>query len=237
MLEAPPAHGARLPLGEVPDGRRVPPAATSRWLTKAGPISPPAVRPGAEKPPRVGPGRNGPGRSLAVLGVLAIVVGLVTAGCGSKKQPTSTADWANGVCSAISTWTTSVKSSANTLKSGNLSKTSLQSAADATKSATETLRSDLNSLGEPGTQAGQQAKSLTDELRANLKSGIDTITTAVNGASGVSGVVSAGATVVTTVATMADQVTSTVSSLKQLGGEVQTAFQQSSECQQISGST
>jgi uncharacterized protein YoxC len=176
-------------------------------------------------------------RSIAVCCVVLMVVGLVASGCGSKKQPISTADFANGVCSAISTWTGSVKSAADSLKGGNVSKSSLQSAAKEVESATATLESDLKSLGEPGTQAGQQAKSLTDQLSSDLKTGINSIKSAVSGASGASGIASAAATVAATLTTMSNQVTSTVNSLKQLGGQVKTAFEQSTACQKLSSSS
>ena len=175
-------------------------------------------------------------RSIAVCCLVVMVVGLVASGCGSKK-PISTADFANGVCSAISTWTGSVKSAADSLKGGNLSKSSLQSAAKEVESATATLQSDLKSLGEPGTQAGQQAKSLTDQLSSDLKTGINTIKSTVSGASGASGIASAAATVAATLTTMSNQVTSTVNSLKQLGGQMKTAFEQSTACQKLSSSS
>ena len=181
--------------------------------------------------------RRARSRSIVVCCVIAIAVGSVAAGCGSKKQPVSTTDWANGVCSAITTWTSSVKSAADSLKGGNLSKSSLQSAAHKAESATETLQSDLKGLGQPDTQAGQQAKSLIDQLSSDLKTGTDSIKTAVNGASGASGVVSAAATIGATLATMSSQVTSTLKSLEQLGGGVKTAFQQSSACKQLSSSS
>jgi hypothetical protein len=61
----------------------------------------------------------------------------------------------------------------------------------------------------------------------------------VDDASGVSGVISAATTVTTTLETMGNQVSSTVTSLKQLDaqGEIETAFQQSSACQQLSSSS
>ena len=171
---------------------------------------------------------------------LVVLVTLLAAGCGSKK-PKTTADWANGVCTAISTWTGSIKSSADSIKSSGLSKDSLQSAADDMKSATDKLESDLKDLGKPNTPAGQQAKDAADQLSSDLKTDTDSIKTAVDSVSGVGGVATAVATVSTTVGKMGGQVTSTFTSLQQLSadakGELQTAFQQSSACQQLSSSS
>jgi hypothetical protein len=164
---------------------------------------------------------------------------LLAAACGSSK-PKSTADWANGVCSAMNTWTSSITSSADSLKSSGLSKESLQSTADDVKSATDTLQSDLKDLGKPDTPAGQEAKDAVDQLSGDLTSDADTIKSTVQGVSGISDVATAVTTVTTTLGKMGDQVSSTFTSLEQLGsdakGELQTAFQQSSACQELSSS-
>ena len=169
-----------------------------------------------------------------------VLVLVLAAGCGSKSsEPTSTADWADGVCSAITTWKSSIKSSADSLKGGNFTQDSLKSAGDDMTSATDTLESDLKDLGKPDTQAGQQAKDAIDQLSSDLKTDTDSIKTAVDDVSDLSGVPSAAATVSSTLATMRRQVTSTVNSVEQLDGdgELQTAFQQSSACQQLSSSS
>jgi phosphoenolpyruvate-protein kinase (PTS system EI component) len=173
---------------------------------------------------------------LLPLLVLAALAALL-AGCGSKKsQPTTTADWANGVCTAIDTWATSIKSSVTSVTSGNVSKSSIQGAGKDMQSATDTLQSDLKALGKPNTQAGQQAKTSIDELSSELKADSDSIKTAVDNVSGISGALSAASTVTTTLGTMKDQVSSTYTTLKQLDatGELKTAFNQSSACTKLS---
>jgi len=165
---------------------------------------------------------------------LVVVVAVLAAGCGSKK-PMTTAEWANGVCSAVGTWKDSLTSAAEPLKSGNVSKDSLQTAANDVKSATDTLQSDLKDLGKPNTQAGQQAQDEINTLTSELQTDVDTIKSAAEGASGVSGISSAVTTATTTVSTMKAQVSSTVTSLKQLDakGELNTAFKQADSCQQL----
>ena len=172
---------------------------------------------------------------------LVLVVALLAAGCGSKKssETTSTADWANSVCSAITTWTSSIKAVGDLFfdsKGGNLSKESLQSHVDDVEAATETLRSDLRGLGKPNTQSGQQAKDLVDQLASDLKTEIDSIKQTVDGASGYTGAVTAAAAVSTTLVTMGDQISSTFKSLQELDakGELQTAFQHASSCKKLS---
>lgn len=171
---------------------------------------------------------------------LVLVLAVLAAGCGSKSsEPTSTADWADGVCSAITTWKSSIQSGADSLKGGNLTQDSLKSAGDDVKSATDTLESDLKDLGKPDTQAGQQAKDSIDQLSSDLKTDSDSIKTAVDGVTDLSGVPAAATAIGMTLQTMQNQLTSTVNSLEQLDaqGELQTAFQQSSACQQLSSSS
>jgi hypothetical protein len=170
--------------------------------------------------------------------VAVVLVVALAAGCGSEK-PKTTTDWANGVCTAITTWRDATKSAADSVASGGISKDTLQSAADDAKSATETLESDLKDLGKPNTPAGQQAKDSVDQLTSELKTDANTIKAAVDAVSGVSGVVTATTTVSTTLVTAGNQISTTFKGLQQLSadtkGELQTAFQQSSACQQLSG--
>ena len=173
-------------------------------------------------------------RVFSFAALLAVVI--LAAGCGSDdSQPSSTADWADGVCTAITTWTDSVKTAADPLKSGDISEDSLQSAADDVKSATDTLESDLKDLGQPDTEAGEQAKDSLDQLSSDLSTDTDTIESAVEDVSGVSGIAAAATTVTTTLTKMQTQITSTYTSLTQLDakGELETAFQEASSCQQL----
>ena len=188
---------------------------------------------------RVTGGIGGRLRCLLPVALLLVVVALA-AGCGSSNsaQPATPTDWASGVCSAISTWTASLTSAAAPLKSGNLSKDALTTAAADMKSATQTLVSSLKKLGKPNTQAGQQAKDSIDQLSSDVQKDADTIKTAIDGISGLSSIPGAVSTASSTLVTMQGQVTSTISTLEQLDakGELQTAFKQSSSCQKLSSS-
>jgi len=67
---------------------------------------------------------------LARFALVPVVVALVLAsGCGGSSDTSSASDWANNFCSALATWSSSVRSTANSLKA-NQSKDSLKSAVD-----------------------------------------------------------------------------------------------------------
>lgn len=177
-------------------------------------------------------------QKFAVAALLAASLALVAAGCGGKSQPeaTPTADWANSVCGALVTWTTTIKSLGSSLKA-NPTKAGVQDAVDQAESATKTLSSSLKGLGKPDTQAGQQAKDDIGQLADELTADVDTIQSSVEGASGVAGVLTAISAASATLVTMGTQVSATFGQLQKLDakGELEQAFSQSASCKQLTG--
>jgi len=180
------------------------------------------------------------GWSACVVAVVALAT--LAAGCGGKSSSsqstsaasTSAADWANGLCSAVSTWSTSVQTTTTSLK-GNVTEDSLKSAsADVTK-ATDEFVNDLKGLGTPDTESGKKAKETLDTLAGQLKTNVQTIDKAVNEASGTSGALKAVSTVSSTLVTVGDQVTTAFTSIQQLDtkGELDKAFRNSEECKAL----
>jgi len=179
------------------------------------------------------------GRPLRLLLVPALAIALLAAGCGgdssSSNETMSPTDWANGVCGAITTWTSSLTSATDSLKGGNISKESLQSATDDVESSTKTFTEDLKDLGKPDTETGQQAKDLLDGLDDDLNADVEEIQTTVDSVSGVSDVLSAVSDVSGTLGKMGQQVSSTFSQLDQLdtSKELEQAFQDAGSCDQL----
>jgi hypothetical protein len=173
--------------------------------------------------------------------LLAIGAVLLAGGCGddeSSSGTTSTTQWADDLCSAISTWTNSVKSAGESLKGGSLSKESLTGAADEIKAATGTFADDLGGLGTPDTEAGQQAQDSIDTLSSDIEKDVDEIERALDDASGVRGAGAALTTISRTLTTMTDQISSTFSDLERLdaGGELEDAFRQADSCSSLNKS-
>lgn len=118
----------------------------------------------------------------------ALVLGLV-AGCGggTNTQTSSTrfgpfgkrlppvkpaAEWAEGLCSAMITYTYSLSSAADHLTRGMLSTQPGRTASEV-ESATKAFTRDVNDLGMPDTKPGEQAKDAVDELADYLESSAD----------------------------------------------------------------
>jgi methyl-accepting chemotaxis protein len=169
--------------------------------------------------------------------LLAILAGaLLAAGCGGSEDETSGADeWASSVCSATTTWTASVSAAATSLQGGNLSENSLESAVDDVTDATKTFADELQDVGRPDTEDGQQAKDSLDQLGKDIEEGVQQLEDAVDSASGGSGMLDAIAQISSTLATMSSQVTGTVDELGQLdpAGELDDALKNNDECSSL----
>jgi hypothetical protein len=169
--------------------------------------------------------------------LVAILVGaLLAAGCGGSEDETSGAnEWASSVCSATKTWTTSVSAAAASLQGGNLSKNSLESAVDDVTDSTKTFADELQDVGKPDTEDGQQAKDSLDQLSKDVEDGVQQLEDAVDSASGGTGMLDAIAQIGSTLATMGSQVTGTVDGLEQLdpSGELADALKNNDECSSL----
>jgi hypothetical protein len=157
----------------------------------------------------------------------------LAAGCGSgasESAATSSATqtWADGVCSAISTYSTQLKQAGATLEAGNYSTASLQQAADSVSTATTALRTTMQQLAKPNTVSGASAKSvlatLTTSLQADAQKAKEAVAAQNTGA--------ALATVSATLLTARAQITAAVDDLQQLDvkGELTDAVSQAPSC-------
>ena len=169
--------------------------------------------------------------------IAVVALATLAAACGGKSsssQSTSAADWANGLCSAVSTWSTSVRTQTTSLK-GNVTEDSLKSASAEVTKATDEFVDDLKGLGTPDTESGKKAKETLDKLGGQLKTDAQTIDKAVKDVSGTSGALQAVSTVSSTLVTVGDQVTTAFTSIQQLDtkGELDKAFRNSEECKAL----
>lgn len=182
-------------------------------------------------------------KRTALLAATVTGAALLAAGCGSSSDSSSsdaspTTEWADSLCSAINTWTTSITSIVDPIKSGDISRDSLTTVVDDAKGATDTLISDLEGLGKPDTEAGQEAKDSVDRLSTDLKAEVTTIENELDDASGIAGYIAAAPAILTALGTMGKDVTSTVTTLQGLDaeGEIEDAFKEASSCADLTGS-
>ena len=171
-----------------------------------------------------------------------LAAAVLFAGCGSKgttTSTTSTADWAGSVCTAITTWKTSINSAVDSVQSGTISKSSLQDAAAQVKSADQTFADTVKNLSKPNTKAGAQAKQSLDQLSNDINTEQQKISSAIDGVTSVSGIIAAAPVVLGSLKTMATNVSTTFKQLQTLdtSGELSRAFDQASACQTLKKSS
>ncbi len=171
---------------------------------------------------------------VALLPLLAAA--LLAAGCGGGDDDTPSAnDWANEVCSAMTTWIGSTSSAIESLGDGGLSEDGLQDAVDDVRAASETLVDDLQQAGRPDTEAGQEAEALLDGLADDVDENVQELEQTVDDVTGANDVLNAISLITGTLSTMADQVGEAFEQLGQLdaAGELQNAFEESDDCSDL----
>lgn len=181
-------------------------------------------------------------RTLIACAVAALA--LVAAGCGGSDEASSgsseappAAEWADGFCTAITTWTDSIKTVTEQFTDlSSFSQDGLEEAANDVKSATDTLVDDLKGLGAPDTESGQEVKDSIDELSTTLESQIDEIETTVDETSGLTEVPGAITSISTSLSAMSTAFSSTLQTVESADaeGELQTALEDSPACADIS---
>jgi len=176
--------------------------------------------------------------SAALASMLALAV--LAAGCGGGGSSSSDStkppqEWADGVCSAINTWTDSLRSASQSVTGGNLSQNSLKQAASDLEDSTAQLKDDLGNLGKPDLPSGDKAKQSIDTLSTNISDNVDKVNSALKDVQNGGSIVNALTTVTSTIQTMGTQVQTTFTDLKNLDpqGELNSAFQNASSCKTV----
>jgi hypothetical protein len=175
-------------------------------------------------------------RRRLVLGlVAAALLSAASSGCGSSSKPESAADWADGLCSSVVTWTDSVKAAGSKISSGRVSKASLQDAVSEVSAADSKLRDDLSALGKPPTTGADEARSTMSQLWESLKADAGKIDDAVKGVSTASAVPGAVSAITGTVTSMSADLSSASQQLKELAADDpwKKAFSESKSCQSL----
>jgi uncharacterized protein YoxC len=172
---------------------------------------------------------------LALATVVALAV--AAAGCGSSESAADkTKSWADGMCSALDDWQNNVQAAGEKVSKGDLSKDSLQEAADEVSDANKQLRDDLDSLGKPPTPTVDKAKSALNQLSDDLSANVEKIRDALGNVSG-NDVSSAITAVAGAVQAMGQDLQNTTTQLQSLEKDDtwSNAFESSESCQKLSG--
>jgi DNA-directed RNA polymerase specialized sigma54-like protein len=171
-------------------------------------------------------------RALTALSVVAMT--LVLAACGGDDSSTGE-DYANSVCGELSEWVTSVDEAAQSIQDAGLSATTetLRAAVSDVSDATGELVDDLEAIGAPETDDGNEAKSALDSLGTELQKQVDTVEQALDDGGGLAAQLSA---ITAAISAAAADVESTFNQLRELdpAGELREGFENADECDSLS---
>jgi len=164
------------------------------------------------------------------------------AGCGGGDESSAspTVEWADGFCTAITSWTDAFQRVGDQFADpSSLSQAGLETATGDIRAATEQLVDDLKSLGAPETESGQAAKESIDELATTLENELADIEDTVQGASGLTEVPEAIASITAALSSMSTAFGSTLQTLESgdTKGELQSALEQAPACSAITSSS
>jgi hypothetical protein len=176
------------------------------------------------------------------IGTIVVALALVAAGCGSDSSSgaDATEEWAGGLCSALSTWSDSVQAVGTTLQdTSSLSVDAVRGAIQDVIDATATLASDVEELGSPDTDAGQEAEQTISGLADTLQQDAATLEQALEGSSGATGLLENISTITTTLASMGNAVGQAFTELEGLeaADELRSAFENAESCSDITESS
>jgi len=175
---------------------------------------------------------------LMVVAVAALVLSASACGGGKKSATTTTvsaatAGWASSVCTAFTTWKTSLQQSKANLTQGGMSDANLQTAATEARDATQTLEQTLESLGPPTTTGGEKAKQDLANFKTSISFSVNKIKdTLKSSPSSAAELETAVTDLKQAEATMVAALGSAVASLKGFSpsGELEQAFKDSPSC-------
>ena len=172
-----------------------------------------------------------------ILALLAVLV-LLAAGCGGSSDTKANEAYANGVCSAIGTWQQQIKSIATSFI-GGVSQASFQASITQAEAATKTLVTQIKAVPPPDSSQGQAAKQQLDQLTTDINNTVDAASTALTQVQANPSAAALSATVATLapqVQSLASETNAAISTLKDAGGSLASAFKSTDSCKSLGGS-
>jgi hypothetical protein len=172
-----------------------------------------------------------------ILALLAVLV-LVGAGCGGSSDKKANEAYANSVCSAIGSWEQQIKSIATSFI-GGVSQASFQASITQAEAATKTLVTQIKAVPPPDSSQGQAAKQQLDQLTTDINNTVDAASTALTQVQANPSAAALSATVATLapqVQSLASETNAAISTLKDAGGSLASAFKSTDSCKSLGGS-
>jgi hypothetical protein len=173
---------------------------------------------------------------LVSLAAVIASLALVAAGCGGddEEEAGSTDEWAQELCTVAQDWMDELERIGDDLGT-DLSRDSLETAADEANAATDDFIESIRDLGGPDTESGNAVEEEVDELADIVEAERDQIRDAVDDAEGLGGVGTALGTIGASIAEMGTAVEETLQTIDDAdpSGEVETAIDNAEACDSL----
>jgi hypothetical protein len=178
-------------------------------------------------------------RTAVALAGLVVSMAVVAVGCGGDDESasaTGTAEWAEGFCGAITTWSNALEEATDDLRSlDSLSRDNFEQAADDIRAATETFGDDLRDLGAPDTESGDDARQAVDDFAETLDDDTADIESAVDDVSGITEIPAAVTDITAALSSMNAAFSSMLATIREgdAADELETALEDADACSDL----
>jgi hypothetical protein len=178
--------------------------------------------------------------TLLAVSVLVSALALAVTGCGGGDEATPAEEWADGVCTAISSFNDDLRQIGDQLADpSSLSQDGLDEATNDARTATDTLVEDLRSLGAPETESGEEARQAIDDLATTVEDDFSEIELAVEGVSDITEIPGAITAISASLASIGTALSTTIPTIEgvDVQGELRDAFEQTASCDELTSSS
>ena len=163
--------------------------------------------------------------------IIAALLGV--AGCGGGADEGSAEAWADDLCGSLNGWVADVDEALEGLTDEGLQldRADVDEAVDSVAGATDELGNELDELGPPETESGQEAQEVVTDLRATLRDDVEAVENALSGDAPLEAV----STVAEALASAADALQESYAQLVELdpGGQLESALQDAEGCEAL----
>ena len=171
---------------------------------------------------------------LLLTALVALLLAVTVAGCGSGADEGSAESWADDVCGSLNSWFEEVDSAVAGLTDDGLelSRDDVDAAVETVGDATTQLGDDLEQLDPLETESGSEAEEVVTGLRETLGDDVDAIEDALSGTTPPLEAVSAVATALSSAAEALKEAFDQLVELD-VGGELEAAFEDAGSCDEL----
>lgn len=176
-------------------------------------------------------------RVLTVALVLVVTsLALVSTGCmgDDSSETSSPTEWADALCTAISTWTNELQQIGTDITSSPTTET-LEQAADDLDTATTAFVDEIEGLGGPDTEGGDEIEESVQEFADTAEEEKAEVQEAVDDAEGATGIAGAIGVAGGSIQAMGGALQTMLQTFEDadVGGELEAAFEEAESCRQL----